>query len=144
MRENKKMLLWLLIPFIYGYVSNTFLLFINPILIQIIFTILWFWVGMKFSGLSGNKLKNYLIGNSIWFISLLLYIWQFILLDDESRVLFLAAISQYYVLSFIWSGVQLSLLFTDIIHGITITILSFLVMLVVFTLGFIVGRIFNK
>ena len=117
------------------------MLIIPPLLSQLIFAVFWFWVGMKLFCLSGNKIKNFFIGNSIWLLSFLLYLWQFALLDDESRNMFLAGISQYYVLPFIWSGVKLSLLFTDTIHGITITIISFISMLLVFMVGFIVGKI---
>jgi len=139
--KNKKMLVWIIIPFLYGFVSNTFLLIIPSLLSQLVFGVFWFWVGMKFSGLSGNKVKSFFIGNSIWLLSFLLFLWQFALLDDESRNMFLAGISQYYMLPFIWSGTKLSLLFSDVIHGTTIIIISYLSMLLVFTIGFIVGKI---
>lgn len=139
--ENKKMLIWIMIPFVYGFVSNTFMLIIPPLLSQLVFAVFWFWVGMKFSSLGGNKVKNFLFGNSIWLLSFLLYLWQFAILDDERRNMFLAGISQYYMLPFIWSGTKFSLLFTDSIHGTTITIISYLLMLLVFTTGFIVGKI---
>lgn len=141
MTENKKMLIWMLIPLIYGFVSNTFMLIIPPFLSQLVFAVFWFWVGMKFSCISGNKVKSFFIGNSVWLLSFLLYLWQFVLLDDESRNIFLALISQYYMLPFIWSGTKLSLLFTDVIHGTTITIIAYFSMLLVFTVGFIVGKI---
>ncbi|QUG41915.1 hypothetical protein KD050_01015 [Psychrobacillus sp. INOP01] len=141
MTKNKKMLIWIIIPFAYGFVSNTFMLIMPPFLTQLVFAVFWFWVGMRFSCLSGNKLNSFFTGNSIWLLSFLIYLWQFVLLDDESRNLFLAGISQYYTLSFIWSSVKFSLLFTDIIHGITITIISYLSMLLVFTIGFFVGKI---
>lgn len=133
--------MWILIPLIYGFVSNTFLLFIPPLLSQLVFVVFWFWVGMKFSCISGNKVKIFFIGNSVWLLSFLLYLWQFVLLNDESRNMFLALISQYYMLPFIWSGTKLSLLFTNVIDGTTITIIAYLSMLLVFTVGFIVGKI---
>jgi hypothetical protein len=141
MTENKKMLIWILIPFIYGLLSNTFVMIIPPLLSQLVFTVFWFWVGIKFSHLSGNNIKSFIIGNSIWILSFLLYLWQFVLLNDESRNLFLALISQCYMLSFIWSGTKLTLLFSDVLHGTTITIISYLSMLLVFSLGFIVDKI---
>ncbi|MCT2534853.1 hypothetical protein NC661_04060 [Aquibacillus koreensis] len=141
MTENKKMLIWILIPLIYGLVSNTFMLIIPPFLSQLVFAIFWFWVGMKLSCLSGNKVKIFFIGNSVWLLSFLIYLWQFVFLDDESRNMFLASISQYYMLPFIWSGTKLSLLFTDVIHGTTITIIAYCSMLCVFTVGFIVGKV---
>ena len=141
MTENKKIPIWILVPLIYGLVSNTFMLIIPPLLSQLVFAVFWFWIGMKFSCLSANKVKSFFIGNSIWLLSFLLYLWQFVLLDDESRNMLLALISQYYMLPFIWSGTKLSLLFTDVIHGTTITIISYLSMLLVFTIGFIIGKI---
>lgn len=139
MNENKKMLIWILIPFIYGFLSNTFALIIPPLLSQMIFAVFWFWVGLSLSNWSGNKMKDFILGNSIWLLSFLLYIWQFVLLNDESRNMFLALISQYYMLPFIWSGTTLSLSFSDVLDGTSITIISYLAMLFVFTLGFIVG-----
>lgn len=139
MNENKKMLIWILIPFIYGFLSNTFALIIPPHLSQMIFAVFWFWVGLSLSNWSGNKMKDFILGNSIWLLSFLLYIWQFVLLNDESRNMFLALISQYYMLPFIWSGTTLSLSFSDVLDGTSITIISYLAMLFVFTLGFIVG-----
>lgn len=141
MTENKKMLIWILIPFIYGFVSNTFMLIIPPFLSQLVFVAFWFWVGLKLSCIGGNKVKRFFIGNSAWLISFLLYLWQFVLLNDESRNMFLALISQYYMLPFIWSATKLSLLFTDVIDGTPITIIAYLSMLLVFTIGFIVGKI---
>lgn len=141
MTENNKLTILVLIPLIYGIVSNTFMLIIHPLLSQLVFAVFWFWIGMKFSYLSGNKVKSFFIGNSIWLLSFLLYLWQFVLLDDESRNMFLALISQYYMLPFIWSGTQLSLLFTDVFHGTSITIISYLSMLLVFTVGFMIGKI---
>lgn len=141
MIENKKILMWILIPFIYGLLSNNFVMIIPPLLSQIIFAVFWFWVGKRLSKLGENNIKSFIIGNSIWLLSFLLYLWQFVLLNDESRNMFLALISQHYMLSFIWSGTKLTLLFSNVLHGTTITIVSYLSMLLVFTLGFIVGKI---
>ncbi|MFC7064184.1 hypothetical protein [Halobacillus seohaensis] len=141
MTENKKVFIWILIPLIYGFISNTFMLIIPPLLSQIVFAVLWFWIGIKLASIGGNNFKSFIFGNSIWLLSFLLYLWQFVLLDDESRNMFIALISQYYMLSFIWSGTKLSLLFSDVLNGTTITIISYLSMLLVCTVGFIVGKL---
>jgi hypothetical protein len=141
MIENKKTLIWILIPLFYGFLSNTFAMIIPPLLSQLISTAFWFWVGIRFSKWSGNKIKSFIIGNSIWLLSFLLYLWQFVLINDESRNMFLALIGQYYMLSFIWSGTKLTLWFSDVLNGTTIIIIAYLSMLFVFTLGFIVGMV---
>jgi len=141
MTENKKILMWILIPLIYGFVSNTFMLIIHPLMSQIVFSVFWFWVGIRLSNISGSNVKSFIFGNSIWLLSFLLYIWQFVLLNDESRNMLIALISQYYMLSFIWTGTKLSLLFSDVSSGVTITIISYLSMLLVCTVGFIVGKL---
>ncbi|OEH91103.1 hypothetical protein [Bacillus solimangrovi] len=141
MTENKKMIIWILIPLFYGITSNTFMLMVSPILSQIVFAIFWFWVGIKFSSLRGSNFKYFMFGNSIWLLSFLLYLWQFVLMNDESRNMFIAIISQYYMLSFIWSGVKLSSLFSDVYYGTTITIIAYLSMLFVFIVGYTVGKL---
>ncbi|MFD1019579.1 hypothetical protein [Thalassobacillus hwangdonensis] len=140
MTENKKTLIWILIPFIYGLLSNYFMIFIPSLLSQLVFAIFWFWVGIRFSCLKGSSIKWFIVGNSIWLVSFLLYLWQFVALEDEGRNMFLALISQNYMLPFIWSGTRISLLFSNVLDGATITIIAYLTMFAVFTLGFIVGK----
>lgn len=143
MIQNKKEFIWIFIPFIYGYLSSIFLIALSPLLNQIIFGLLWFWVGMKYANLYANRVKGFLIGNSIWLVSFLLYIWQFVILNDENRNLFLAGLSQHYVLSYLWSGREVYLLFIDTrtFYTTPIIIISFLIMLLVFSLGFLYGVI---
>ncbi|MRH41474.1 hypothetical protein GH741_02155 [Aquibacillus halophilus] len=139
MTDSNKILIWILLPLIYGFISNTFMLIFPPFLSQLVLAVFWFWIGIKFSSFSGNKVKSFFIGNSIWLLTFILYLMQFVLLDDESRNMTIAIISQYYMLSFIWSGTKLALLFTDALNGTTIIIISYLFMLLIFTIGFLVG-----
>lgn len=92
---------------------------------------------MRFASLQGMHFKNILIGNSIWLISFLLFIWQFVLVNVENRNLFFALLSQYYQFSFLWSGIKLTLAFSDTIHSTMIMTLSYIVMFVVFMSGYI-------
>jgi hypothetical protein len=96
----------------------------------------WFWVGRIFAGLNISTLKSYIMGNTGFGISFIIYTWQFILLDDTSRNLFIAAISQHYVLGFVGLGTRILGLFTNSLHGNTIILLSYLLMLIVFSLGY--------
>lgn len=140
MTEKWKVLLWVLAPLIYGILTSISVSLLSPLLIQILFTVLWFWVGMKFSHLSGSKVKNFFEGNSLWLLSLLLYLWQFFLLSDETRNTFMAMFSQYYMTAFLWSGTKLSQLLCGDLDGKMITIFAYLVMFVVFVIGFLAGR----
>ncbi|MDV2583219.1 hypothetical protein [Alkalibacillus haloalkaliphilus] len=144
MKEYKKGIIWILIPFIYGFIANNFFLVFPPILIQIVFGVFWFWVGMRFAKVKANHLKNILVGNSLWLVSFLIYLWQFVLVDDESRNLTLAVFSQHYPFTFISSGTQISLMFSNTIHGTVITILSYLMMFIVFMAGYITSWIISK
>lgn len=90
--------------------------------------------GMKCAG-QKRAIKRCLFTNSLWGISLIIFIWQFILLSDESRNLPLALFSQLYIQGFIWMGTKISGLFFDVDHGTVIHILAYISMLGVFLLG---------
>ena len=144
MKHFKKEYIWILIPFIYGYLSNYFLFIINPLITQIVFGVFWFWVGIQFAKLDGHSVKNFLVGNSLWLTSFVLFLWQFILMNDESRNTFLAGLSQHYMFSFIWSGTSLTLLLSDTIYGTMIMVYSYLFMLLIFGCGFIFNKLIHK
>ncbi|MDQ0351714.1 hypothetical protein J2R98_001531 [Alkalibacillus filiformis] len=144
MKEYKKEIILILIPFIYGFIANTFMIILPPMLIQIVFGVFWFWVGMRFAKVKANHLKNILVGNSLWLISFLIYLWQFVLVNDEGRNTVLAMFSQHYPFTFISSGTQLSLMFSDMIHGTVLTIFSYLMMFIVFMGGYITSWIISK
>ncbi|WP_172198634.1 hypothetical protein [Saccharibacillus qingshengii] len=113
MSEKKKAWIWILIPLLYGALSFV-LLWIFPLRIgQIVFGAFWLWVGMRFARLEGSSVKNFVWGNSLWLISFLLYLWQFVLLDDANRNMALAAWSQYYAVSFVMSGAWVYLAFEE-------------------------------
>lgn len=97
----------------------------------------WFYVGTQFGKLGISKMKSFILGNSFWMISLILYVWQFVLLSGEERNLFFAGISQNYNLGFVSISSRIISLFTRTIDSKTVIILSYLIMLVVFSLGFI-------
>lgn len=121
----------------YGYISNEFLLLFPPFINQVLFGVFWFWVGMRFASLQGNHIKNIFIGNSIWLISFLLFIWQFVLVNDENRNLFFALLSQYYQFSFLWSGTKITVVLSETIYSTMIMTLSYILMFIVFMAGYI-------
>ncbi|RXJ04457.1 hypothetical protein DS745_03475 [Anaerobacillus alkaliphilus] len=139
MGRYKLEVLLIFVPLIYGYIASRNLIFIHPFAFQLIFGVFWLWVGMKFGRLAISKFKSILLGNSIWLLSFLIFIWQFVILDDLSRNIAFTSFSQYYMLPFIWSGSKLVLIFSDTIHSSTVMILSYICMLLTFIVGFLIG-----
>lgn len=143
MIHYKKEVIWLLIPFIYGFLVNQFLVMV-PMLSQLVFAVFWFFIGYRFAHLKISKTTSFLFGNSLWAVSFILFIWQFLILDGTSRNLVIAAISQYYILPFMWIGTKVTLMFSNILNSTNIMLLAFLSMFVIFLLGFVLGLIKNR
>ena len=148
---KRRLIFLLIVPFVISFVIN-FLLSIgvrmnSSILISISNILLnlwgfaglpfWFYVGKRFGNLDVSKVKSIVLGNSLWFISLLLYIWQFILLDYTKRNSFIATISQHYSLGFVRVSSIIIGFFTNTIDTKMVIMVSYLIMLIVFTIGFI-------
>ncbi|WP_172251329.1 hypothetical protein [Saccharibacillus deserti] len=142
MSEKKKAWIWISIPLLYGALSFV-LLWIFPLRIgQIVFGAFWLWIGMRFARLEGSSVKNFVWGNSLWLISFLLYLWQFVLLDDANRNMALAAWSQYYALSFVMSGAWVYMAFEKgVIRSTPVAIYAYGIMFLVFAIGFLWGKI---
>lgn len=153
MKNNikQKLIVLLIIPFVVSYLINLLLSIgmrmDSSIILSVVNTVIYFWgfvviffwfyVGTQFGKLDISKVKSFILGNSLWMISLILYIWQFILLNDEKRNFFIAGISQNYNLGYVFISSRIISLFTNIIDGNIVVIVSYLIMLVVFSLGFI-------
>lgn len=150
MKEKNKTLLLIFIPFLWGYLINVLVwkvaiigdfYFRLNIIWETIFILFWFWTGTKFAQLNTNKVKSYIIGNSIWLLSFLVYIWQFILLSGESRSFRLAGLSQHYNTGIMFISGKISRmilrLFTNTISGTTMITFSYGLMIAIFTTGFI-------
>lgn len=149
--SKRKLILLILVPFILSYLINILLsiginrdssiiLSFTSIFLYIwgfIAILFWFYVGMEFGRLAISKVKSFILGNSLWMISFILYIWQFIILNGEERNLFIAGISQNYNLGFISISSQIVSLFTRSIDSRTVIVLSYFLMLLVFTGGFV-------
>lgn len=96
----------------------------------------WFYVGRTFGKLNMTAVKSFIFGNIPWGISFIIFIWQTKLLEDTSRNLLLSALSQHYVLGFIGFGTRIVRLFTNNIHGTTVILSAYFLMIIVFSLGF--------
>jgi len=141
MTHYKREVVLLLIPFLYGLIVNSLMIFIHPLLSQLIFGVFWFWVGMIFAQLNINKIKSFLLGNTVWAFSFGLFIWQFIINDDAGRNLLIAGLSQHYISSFIWLGSKVYMLFDNVIHGTNIMLIAYISMFLIFFAGFVYATI---
>lgn len=89
------------VPIIVGYVVNLSLSL--PVLGMVFFYLLplfttafWFYLGRQYARSTWKTIPAILIGNATGIISLLIFLWQFLLETDETRNLTLAATSQMF------------------------------------------------
>lgn len=100
--RDKRLIILIIIPFVFGYLTDLIFLIpgvgtLNYHLMPFVLLIYWFWVGIQFSKSSLRIVYALIYGNVLCVLTLLLYYWQFILLGDDKRSMFLASISQMYV-----------------------------------------------
>lgn len=93
-----------LVPVIAGYILNSALLIpgIGMLLFYLIpaaIVVFWFHLGKLYSKTTWHFIPALLIGNAVGILSLLLYIWQFLLLGNDARNIFLAGLSQMFITS---------------------------------------------
>lgn len=131
----------ILIPLVYGFLVNNLILPLSPIFAQFVFLVFWFYAGFRFSKLNMAAWKSFLLGNTAWLISFILFIWQFIVLDSAARSLNLAVLSQHYMLAFVYGSARL---LPFISNGTTIIFNAYIFMLITFTLGFLVNKKWEK
>lgn len=95
------------LPTLFGYGLNALLAaaitgglsgLIGPFYVplHIGFLILWFFSGWAYGKTALSKGAAILLGNLVGLVSLLLYLWQFLLVEDGMRNLFLSAFSQMF------------------------------------------------
>lgn len=130
-------ILFITIPFVYGYLVNTMVFPLYPFIMQFVFIGIWFYVGTRFSKWNLPKWKSFLIGNSLWLISFALFVWQFVLLDDTSRNVDIAGLAQNYMLPFVYGTAKI----LPFLYSGTILILcAYILMLVPFSVGFLLQK----
>ena len=129
--------LLLLVPFIYGYLVNTMKIPLFPFVMQIVFLVFWFYVGFLFSKWEAPAWKSFLLGNSLWLLFFILFIWQFILLGDDSRSMDVAFLSQHYMLAFVYGAARL---LPFVKSGTFIMFGAYIMMLAIFSLGYFINK----
>jgi len=99
--NKTKLILIATSPTLIGYMLNFILRFI-PFLIYLapfLMLVYWFWAGMKYAKIINNPVIAISLANSIGIISVLLYYWQFVILQDSERILAIAGFSQMFTSS---------------------------------------------
>jgi hypothetical protein len=144
-------------PILLGYVFNISLFI--PIIGSILFWILpfvqllyWCWVGKKFAMHTNNPIIAIVLGNIFGAISLLVYFWQFVMLIDTNRNLWLSGFSQMFSCSLSPISSKLVIMLQLNNNSITQTlvnsvqIVGFLLMIFAFSIGYIHGKreLFDK
>lgn len=149
-RIKYKLIILVLVPFLmgqlinllisYAFRTNNSLMFTASDTLLTVWTfasvIYWYWVGKQFGSLSMKKVKSFILGNVVWGISLVLYVWQFLFVDGVHRNLFIAGISQNYMLGFVSWSAKLIGIFTNSIDSTQVTIGAYLLMLIIYAVGF--------
>lgn len=99
----KKVVLVLLtfVPIVVGYIVNLslFLPVIGMALLYVVplfMTAFWFYLGRQYARSTWKTIPAILIGNATGIISLLIFLWQFLLETDETRNSILAGASQMF------------------------------------------------
>lgn len=152
MNNKFKLIILVFLPFIIGFSINKLLslgitednqlyLSLGSILLHL-WTygsgiVLWFCVGRIFGSLNMSVAKSFILGNIVWGVSVSVYTWQFKFLDDTSRNLFISGIAQHYQLGFVSLGARITRMFTSHLQGTTVVLISYFLMIMVFSLGFI-------
>ena len=142
-----------LIPVIAGYILNltlmipgigTLLFYLIPAVIMIF----WFYLGNLYSQTSWHFVPAMLIGNAVGILSLLLYVWEFLLHSDDTRNLFLAGLSQYFTASGpILLTARIAILFKPQINVIgqssatAMQVIGVVLMIFIFAAGYILGAV---
>lgn len=119
-----------------------FFIYITPLLI----IIYWFWVGTEFTEDMKSPVLATITANSMGIVCAALYYWQFIILNDEKRNLFLAGFSQMFTAPLNYITAKIVYIFGAPSNEITdVTTLSMeLIGLILMILVFLCGYLYKK
>ncbi len=150
----KKSILILLtfVPIIVGYIVNrtitipgigTIIYYIVPLVVLGF----WFYLGSLYSKTNWKAIPSVLIGSATGVLSLILYLWQFLGQNDDTRNMALAVISQMYLASTpMYLFARLAVLFeaqpnyVGLTTAVAMQVIAVILMIVIFTAGYLWGR----
>ena len=81
----------LIMPLRHGYVI--------ALVVTLTFTVCWFLIGRRSRKVKSSIIPSLLCAHGTSIISLIIYTWQFVIVDDTGRNMTLAVLSQYYSLA---------------------------------------------
>lgn len=99
--KKSNLVLLSFVPILVGYFINLTILLpvigmISLYVLPLVTTAFWFYLGRQYVRAGWKPVPAILIGNAVGIVSLLIYLWQFLLITDEARNLFLAGASQMF------------------------------------------------
>lgn len=97
--KKSVLVLLTLVPVAVGYLVNNLLLvpgigMVCFYVLPILTTVFWFWLARQYARTSWHPLASIAIGNAVGVVSLAVYLWQYLIENDETRNFFLAVVSQ--------------------------------------------------
>ena len=107
---------------------------------QVLFIIFWFYVGSRVALLKWKSWVSFLLGNSLWFISITLHIIQSFILKKAFSGAVAETITYGYITMFIKASTTFLSVFGKGFDSNLIIIFSYLIMLGTFTVGFMFQR----
>lgn len=141
--NKTKLILMATSPILIGYMLNYLLRFI-PFLIYIapfLMIAYWFWVGMKFAKIVKKPIIAISLANCIGIISILLFYWQFVILQASERNSAIASFSQMFTTPLDYISALIRLLYElprEITQVTTLAmqIFEIVLMIIVFSCGY--------
>jgi len=151
MKKSWKTIGLVAVPLVVAYVMNRLLMlgmsspgvvnFVGWLFapLSLVFTIFWVWVGSKFASLDIKKVYSFLLGNSLNIIACTIYVWLFYWSEPATRFTFgrLSTFAQFYALPVVNLGSRIVMLFTNHIDGSVVMVVSYLLLTLAFSTGFI-------
>lgn len=148
-----RLILLAIAPMLIGYIYNLSLLLMIPIIAQVLYYVVpilliiyWYYVGEIYLKHIKNPFIAVLTGNSFAILSLVIYIWQFIILDDQNRSTIFAIIAQCFFAPIYILTAKIGPLFEPKPNSITqisvnvMNISALIIMVAVFVIGYMVHR----
>jgi len=150
---KKSILIFLtFVPLIVGYVINITLTIpgIGMVIFYVVplaVLVFWFYLGSLYSKATWKAIPSVLIGSATGILSLILYLWQFLGQNSETRNMALAGISQLYSAATpIYLFGKFAMLFESQPNYIgqttmvAVQVIAVILMFVIFTAGYFWGR----
>ncbi|MBQ8857072.1 MAG: hypothetical protein IJ024_02885 [Lachnospiraceae bacterium] len=99
--KKRFLVLLTFVPIVAGYILNLTILLpgigvLISYVLPLLTTAFWFYLGRQFAHTTWKTIPAILIGNTTGIVSILVYLWQFLLETDKTRNMALAGVSQMF------------------------------------------------